>query len=70
MIYLAVVLATGLIIILWFYKRKEMTDIILRKLFHFLAFIMFSVGIYYTPKLMKMAFSGIIWIFWVVEIVR
>jgi len=53
------------------YATKDtICDYTLRKIFHVQIYLMFSVGIYYTPILMKLFLSFLIWFFWVLELIH
>lgn len=53
-----------------FITKDTISDYSLRKIFHIQIYLMFSIGIYYTPILMKLFFSFLIWFFWVMELIR
>jgi hypothetical protein len=71
MLFLFVGTSAGTAIINCFWPALRRSNVIAaRKLFHFLAFFLFAIGLYYTPKLMRMAFCGFVWLFWLAELVR
>lgn len=58
---------------LWFVKfvpNDNINDYSVKKIFHVQIYLMLSVGIYYTPLLMRLCLSFLIWSFWIIELIR